>query len=140
MSEVAKTLQNHSDSLAWARSPDTDKSQLNAAAAPYLLVKGDRRTHCLPISDVDWCKADGNYVQLHVGSRTLHIRRTMAEVSTRLGSHFVRISRTTIVNIDRIVEIQPTGTGEHVVVLRGGESRRLTKGYRHEFIKRFVVL
>ena len=110
------------------------------AAARHLLIKGDGRTHCVPISDIDWCEADRNYVQLHVGSRTLHIRRTMAEVSARLGPHFVRISRTTIVNVDRIVELQPTATGEHVVVLRGGESRRLTKGYRHEFMNKFLVL
>src|SRR5215213_6262724 len=120
--------------MSWRR-PKIDNPQLTPpkAAARHLLVKGNGRTHCVPISDIDWCEADGNYVQLHVGPRTLHIRRTTAEVSARLGPHFIRISRTTIVNVDRIVEIQATGTGDHVVVLRGGESRRLTKGYRHEF-------
>jgi two-component system LytT family response regulator len=139
MSEVGKKPREHADSVPWTRRSAANQSQPQTAAR-HLLIKGDGRTHCVPISQIDWCEADGNYVQLHVGSRTLHIRRTMAEVSTRLGPPFVRISRTTIVNVDRILEIRSTGTGEHLVVLRGGESRRLTKGYRQEFMNKFLVL
>ena len=110
-------------------------------AAQHLLIKAGGRTHCVRISEIDWCEADGNYVRLHVGTRTLQIRRTMAEVSARLRPlHFIRISRTTIVNVDRIVELRPTGTGDYVVRLRGGVSRRLTRGYRNQFMDRFLVL
>ena len=110
-------------------------------AAQHLLIKAGGRTHCVRISEIDWCEADGNYVHLHLGSQALQIRRTMAEISARLSPlQFIRISRTTIVNVDRIVELRPTRSGEYVVRLRGGVSRRLTRGYRNDFMSRFLVL
>jgi two-component system, LytTR family, response regulator len=107
----------------------------------HLLLKSEGRLHCVRIDEIDWCEAAGNYVQLHLGARTVLIRRTLSEMSGLLGVlRFTRISRTTIVNLDRIIEVKPTGTGGHVVLLKGGRSRRLTRGFRSEFMERFFVL
>lgn len=97
--------------------------------------------HCVRISDIEWCEADGNYVQLYLGSRDLRIRRTLAQMCSLLSPlRFIRISRATIVNIDRILEVQPTASGDYLVVLQGGRSPRLTKGFRREFMEKFFVL
>ena len=107
----------------------------------HLLVKADGRMHCLRIREIDWCLAEGNYVQIHLGPRSFQIRSTLAEICKRLTAfHFSRISRTTVVNIDRISEIQPTGTGAYDVLLHGGRSWRLTRGYRDNFMERFCLL
>jgi DNA-binding LytR/AlgR family response regulator len=53
---------------------------------------------------------------------------------------FTRISRATLVNIDRIVEVQPAGGGDYRVVMQGGDSPRLTKGFRRQFMEKFFVL
>jgi two-component system LytT family response regulator len=105
------------------------------------LVKGEDRMHCVRISDIEWCEADGNYVQLFLGSRGLRIRRTLAQMGALLCPlHFIRISRATIVNIDRILEVQPTQGGDYLVVMQGGCAPRLTRGFRREFMEQFFVL
>jgi len=80
-------------------------------------------------------------VQLCLGSTTLEVRSSLTLVAARLTQlRFARISRTTIVNLDRILTLQPTGTGEFDVLLQGGWSRRLTRRYRTAFLERFVLV
>ena len=107
----------------------------------HLLLKEKGRMQCARLSEIDWCEASGNYVRLHLGSRVFAIRRTMEQLCEQFSPYrFARISRTTMVNLDRIIEVQLTGNGEYVVLLQGGASRRLTRGYRDNFMERFFVL
>ena len=107
----------------------------------HLLLKAQGRMQCVRISEIDWCDASGNYVVLNAGSASLKIRRTITQVAAEFSAHhFIRISRTSIVNMDRILEVQPTGTGDYSVLLQGGWRRRLTRGYRDTFMERFFVL
>jgi two-component system LytT family response regulator len=47
------------------------------------------------------------------------IRESMGSLESRLdGSKFFRTSRSAIVNLDRVDEIQPAFRGEHVIILR----------------------
>jgi two-component system LytT family response regulator len=107
----------------------------------HLIVKQKGHFHCIPASKIVWCEAAGNYVQLCLGSSTLPVRSTLTAIAARLTQlRFERISRTTIVNLDRILAVQPTGTGEFDVTLQGGWSHRLTRRYRPTFLKRFLVV
>jgi two-component system, LytTR family, response regulator len=96
---------------------------------------------CVRIRDLDRCEAAGNYVEMHSGTRAFTVRCTLTQLCAELGSSgFLRISRTNMVNIERLLEIQPTSSGDYDVVLHGGWSGRLTKGYRNDFMERFVLL
>jgi two-component system, LytTR family, response regulator len=107
----------------------------------HLLVRRRGQFHCIPATKIVWCEAAGNYVQLCLGSSTLPVRSTLTAIAARLTQlRFERISRTTIVNLDWILTVQPTGTGEFDVTLQGGWSRRLTRRYRPTFLKRFLVV
>ena len=107
--------------------------ELRPEARPIerLAVKGDGRVVFLKLDDLDWAEAADNYVSLHAGAETHLLRETMASLETRLPpARFIRISRSVIVNIDRIKELQPMFHGEYVVILRNGARLTLSRGYR----------
>jgi two-component system LytT family response regulator len=82
--------------------------------------------------DIDWIEAEGNYVRLHVGKREYEFRETLTELEERLSpADFLRIHRSTIVNIQRIKEIQAWFHGYHRVLLQDGTELRMSR-YQHE--------
>jgi two-component system LytT family response regulator len=96
-----------------------------------LMVKSGGRIHFIRTSDIDWCEAAGNYVRLHVGPQQHLVRDTMSHLESELDTQqFMRIHRSTIVNLDRIQEMQSSFNGEYVVLLRGGTRLTLSRGYR----------
>jgi two-component system LytT family response regulator len=102
-----------------------------------LLVKASGRVLFLKTEDIDWIEAAGNYVRLHVGRESHLLRETMNTIETKLDpARFLRIHRSTIVNLDRIKEMQPWFSGEYVVLLKDGTELRLSRGYRDKFDER----
>jgi two-component system LytT family response regulator len=103
-----------------------------------LSIKVDGRVLFVGVDEIDWLEADDNHVKVHLGQRTLQVRSTMASFEKRLPrGKFLRIHRSTMVNIRRIAEVQPWFAGDYVFILVGGA--RLTSGrsYRqaiHEFM------
>ena len=102
-----------------------------------LLVKASGRVLFLKTDEIDWIEASGNYVRLHVGRESYLFRETMNAMEGKLDpAKFLRIHRSTLVNIDRIKEMQPWFSGEHVILLRDGTELRLSRGYRERFEER----
>ncbi|WP_342375388.1 LytTR family DNA-binding domain-containing protein [Myxococcus stipitatus] len=96
-----------------------------------LVVKTGTRTLLVAVDDLDWVESAGNYVTLHVGAETHLLRETMAELEGRLPSRrFARVHRSALVNVDRIVSLSPTLSGDHRLVLRDGQELTLSRTYR----------
>src|SRR4051812_13760510 len=94
-------------------------------------VKVDGVLKIVRTADVDWWETDGNYIRLHVGGGSHLIRMTAASIEPQLDPRsFIRIHRRYIVNVDRIVEVQPWFAGDAIVVLRNGAKLRLSRTYR----------
>jgi two-component system LytT family response regulator len=110
-------------------------SDTAAATQPYpdrLVVKSTGRIYFVRVDDIDWCQAAGNYIRLHVGRQEHLVRRTMAELQQLLDpSAFVRIHRSTIVNVNRVEELRPLFGGDYLVILRGGTELTLSRRFRH---------
>ncbi|HYE57910.1 MAG TPA: LytTR family DNA-binding domain-containing protein [Rhodothermales bacterium] len=95
-----------------------------------IVVRDGHRVTFVPVADLDWIEGAGNYVQLHVGGRTLLLRDTMKALEARLNpDRFVRVHRSAIVNLERIVAMEPYFHGEYVLTLRDGT--RLTSSRTH---------
>jgi two-component system LytT family response regulator len=95
-----------------------------------LAIKGDGRVIFVRTADVDWIEAMDNYVRLHVGRETHIMRETLTHLEERLPSQsFLRIHRSTIVNVERIREVQPWFAGDYVLIL--GDGTKLTTGRRY---------
>jgi two-component system, LytTR family, response regulator len=98
-----------------------------------LAVKSNGRILLLRLADVTYISAADNYVELHVGGETHLLRETMAVLESKLPSErFLRISRSTIVNLDHIKELAPLFHGDYEVILRNGVRLNLTRGYREK--------
>lgn len=96
-----------------------------------IAVKLDGRVIFVRPGDIDWIEAQDNYVKLHVGREAHLVRDTLANFEARLDTkRFIRIARSTIVNIDRVREMQPMFHGEYVVILHDGSKLTMSRGYR----------
>jgi two-component system LytT family response regulator len=98
-------------------------------------VKTDGATRILQIADVDWFETDGNYVRVHVGKSTYLIRSTANRLQEELDPRrFARIHRRFLVNVDRVVGLEPWFGGDAIVLLRDGSKLRLSRNYREGFL------
>jgi len=96
-----------------------------------VIVKTRGRVIFLQIEDVDWIETSANYVELHLGKQSFLLRETLSALETRLDPrHFARVHRTTIVNIDRIQELQPWSHSDFIVLLKDGTKLRMSRRYR----------
>jgi len=96
-----------------------------------LLVRERGRAFFVRVEEVDWFEAEGNYVRLHVGRVTHRVRLPLATIEARLDRRaFRRISRSHIVQLDRIRELQPWFHGDGLVILTSGARLRLSRRYR----------
>lgn len=98
------------------------------------IVKASSRVFFVKAADVDYLESAGNYVLLHVENKTHIVRETMSALEAGLDpKHFQRISRSLIVNVERIKELQPMGKGEYVVLLTNGKQLSMSRGIRELF-------
>jgi two-component system LytT family response regulator len=96
-----------------------------------LIVKSGGRYVFVKAEEIDWVEAQGNYVRLHAGGASHLLRDSIGHLEGRLDpDRFLRIHRSTIVNLDRVREIAPLFHGEHAVVLEDGTRLTLSRGYR----------
>lgn len=99
--------------------------------AARLVVKDPRGSRLVRARDLDWVEADGNYLRLHAGPHCFTLRETMAVLEARLDpDQFLRIHRSTIVNVDRITGFEPFFHGDYHVKLVNGHSLTLSRTYR----------
>jgi two-component system, LytTR family, response regulator len=103
-----------------------------------LVLKTSGRVSFLKVDEIDWIEAEGNYVRLHVGVTSHLLRETMKGIEARLDpSRFIRIHRSTIVNTDRIRELQPLFHGEYAVILQDGTRLTASRGPDNK-LRRFI--
>ncbi|HEU5305621.1 MAG TPA: LytTR family DNA-binding domain-containing protein [Gemmatimonadales bacterium] len=96
-----------------------------------LVVRSPERAIFLRTETIDWIEAAGKFVHLHVGRAVHALRESMAELEQQLDpARFLRISRSVIVNLDRVQEVQPWFQGDYVLILTDGTRLTSTRGYR----------
>jgi len=102
-----------------------------------IVVKSDGEIVCLKPTEIDWAESAGNYVCLHVGAVTHILRETITALENRLGARqFLRVHRSTLVNVDRIKTLKPSLYGDYSILLRDGTKLTLSRGFRETVLKR----
>ncbi len=100
-----------------------------------LLVMDDGRSFFVRTAEVDWIEAARNYVRLHAGDRVHTVRTTLAALEARMDpERFRRISRSALVNLDRVREVQPWFHGDAIVILESGARVTLSRRYRRNLL------
>lgn len=125
--------------IAAARIGETVRDMVAATAPPAapagppverLVVRDPGRIHFVNVRDIAWLEASGNYVAVHTpGAKTHLIHETMASIESRLPAGFVRIHRSTIVNVACIRQLEPHLNGEFIVVLDDNVRLKLSRSY-----------
>jgi two-component system LytT family response regulator len=111
------------------------REHLRSTEAPLsrLLVRAKDRSEVLKVEDIDFLEAADNYVKVHALGRTHLLRGSLARLQSRLDrSRFLRIHRSTLVNVERIRSLYPLFHGDQMIVLRDGTELSLSRRYRSE--------
>ena len=96
-----------------------------------LLVRDSGVVKVIPFDDIDWVDAAGDYMCVHASGETHVIRITLGELMEKLDDKlFVRIHRSTIVNVQRVVSITPLPKGGSLLELSEGETLKVSRNYR----------
>lgn len=104
--------------------------------ATRVMVRDRDRFRFVETESIDWLEAAGNYVRLHTGDRSHLIRATLTGTLERLDpARFVRIHRSTAVNVERIREVQPWVGSDYVAILQDGRQLRVSRTYRDELLR-----
>jgi two-component system LytT family response regulator len=118
-------------------------SELGVAASrrwsKRLAVHANGRVALIAAHDVDHLESAGNYVEIHVGDRKRLLRETLTSLEARLDPEiFVRVSRSALVNLDRVAGFRPVFNGDFVVVLKDGREIAGSRRHREEFERRLA--
>jgi two-component system LytT family response regulator len=106
-------------------------------APERIIIKSDGEIVCLKPNEIDWAESAGNYVCLHVGGATHILRETITALESRLGPRqFMRVHRSTLVNVDRIKTLKPSLYGDYSILLRDGTKLTLSRGFRENVLRR----
>jgi two-component system, LytTR family, response regulator len=98
---------------------------------PDVEVMGESEDGFEAVDQIQAIEAAGKYAVVHVGKENHALRETMSSLESHLPpQRFLRISRSVIVNIDQIQELQPMFKGENLVVLKNGKSYPTTRPVR----------
>lgn len=105
-----------------------------AAASPYLQrlsVQHGEHIRVIPVDDIDWLRADGNYVHIRAGAASYLHRESLRQLLAALDpTRFLRIHRGIVVNVERIREVHPLFQGNAEVVLHDGTRLNLSRRFR----------
>jgi len=96
-----------------------------------ILIRSSARIIFLPVEELDWAEAADNYVRLHAGKDAHLVRETLQAFARRLDpATFLRIHRSTLVNVNRIRELRPLFHGDYTVRLKDGTELTLSRRFR----------
>ena len=127
--EVLRLL-DHVAALAGQRE-GTERPAPGGVYLEWLFVRKGQRVVKLPVPDIHWFEAQGNYVRIHAKGENYLIRERMSALMERLDPRrFARIHRTAIVNLAFVREMKPWSNSAFVVLLDDGTELRLSRRYR----------
>ena len=101
-----------------------------------LLVPRGEQLELIEASAIHWLETDDNYVHVHTAGAKYLVRRTLADLLEQLGERFVRIHKSTAVNLAEVASLAPLFKGDHEVRLRSGATLRLSRRFKDALFAR----
>jgi two-component system LytT family response regulator len=104
-----------------------------------IIVKSRGRINFLPVSDIRWIGAEENYVRICTEKEHHLLRETMAHLEERLDPEiFLRVHRSSIVNLQYVKEIRSEKNGDFSVLLENGQKVPMSRSYRSRVSERMI--
>jgi two-component system LytT family response regulator len=106
-------------------------------SASRIMVKSAGRISFVKAEDIDWVEAERDYVRIYNAGKKHLLRERISHLEQQLpAGRFLRIHRSTIVNVDRIKELQPLSFGEYSVILHDGTRLTMSRSFRDRVFQR----
>jgi two-component system LytT family response regulator len=124
----------HDKLMAWIAQERPPAASAAPAAGQRWLerieVKNPQRWDYVPVADILWMRAGGNYIELVAGGKTHLVRETMHDMEAQLDpALFLRIGRSTMVNLAAVRAIRPAGKGAPMVELGDGTALPVQRNF-----------
>lgn len=99
-------------------------------------VKNKNIIKIIPVSEIDWIEAQGDYVYLHVKDEKFLLHDSLSSLENKLNPEvFIRIHRSSIVNIERIEKLKSNEHGDYELFLKDGTKLKMSRTYKENFRK-----
>ena len=106
----------------------------------YMMVKLGKEFILLNLAEIDCIKAEGKYLRIFRGNRSYLKRQSLNSLEANLDpERFVRISRSTIINIEQIKKIERTDNYNYQILLNNDEILTWSRNYRKKLMATMVV-
>ena len=133
---LSEALEHYRLTLQSAR-PEEAESELIALLRDvhhypeWFLIRLQGRSRFVAVKEIDWIESKRNNVVLHVGKASFLYHTSTQDIERKLDPcRFLRIHRSTIVNIERIAELRPWLSGDYRITLKDGTCLPMSNGYR----------
>jgi two-component system, LytTR family, response regulator len=135
-----ESLRRACEHVAMLRSRLEEKKIGQEGACRRFMVRGAGKVAVLAANEIDWVRAQGDYVCLYAGGRKHLLRERISHLEDLLPTqYFVRIHRSIIVNIERVRALRPLLYGEYTVVLTDGTALTMSRSYRGRVLQRLMA-
>lgn len=116
----------------WNRLDDMVKTMGNSRKhLSRVMIKTSERIFFLPSEEIDWIESAGNYVRIHSGKQSYLLRETMTNMEEKLDPDtFYRVHRSTIINLDKVKELEPWFHGDYQIIMENGKKLTLSRNYK----------
>lgn len=112
------------------------KKEKTTTYASRILAKNNKTVFLVNVTDIEWLEASNDYVTLHTKTEQFLLGQSLNHYESRLDpALFMRIHRSTIVNINQIAEMQPYFNGEYFVILKNGTRLKMSRNYKDNLNK-----
>ncbi|MBA4136310.1 MAG: DNA-binding response regulator [Opitutus sp.] len=107
-----------------------------AASAPLQLVaKSGSDIHVFRTDQIKWVEGQGDYLKIHGTAGSALVRETMTHFLGRVpGGQFVRVHKSTIVNLTFVRRLEPIYSGDYRLELTDGTVLRVSRHYREQLV------
>jgi two-component system LytT family response regulator len=135
ISQIQNQKSSHYSEQILSMLSETKSSEKNIER---FIIKSGGRVFFVKAEEVVWISSEGNYVLLHTPEKKHIFRETISNIEQRLNPHkFCRISRSAIVNLDFVRELQALFRGDYNVILQNGTHLKLSHRYRKNLTQYF---
>lgn len=132
----AQTAQLTQEQLRALLNSVRSQTELPKAYAVRFLVRDRDKEILLPVSEIDWIEADAYYSRLHVDDKHYMLRESITELNNKLDpANFVRVHRSSIVNVNQIREVHREGRTDSSLVLKSGSVLKMSRQGRQRLIE-----
>jgi len=131
---LSSAIERARNQIALANQQHSTSSSLGQQGSRYanrIVFKSRGRIVFLPVSDIRWISAEENYVRIRTNSETHLLRETMVRLQEKLDPEvFLRVHRSSIVNLQHVKEVRTEADGEYTVLLVNGDKLTMSRSYR----------